>query len=51
MFFVGALTPASVEYKNLSFANVGGIILNVDADKNQVTLCEEEFKKVCVFDE
>ena len=37
-------------YKNLSFANVGGILLTVDEENQTVTLNKEEFEKVCVYD-
>ncbi len=39
----------SKKYTNLSFANVGGVIMSVD-DK-VVTLNRQEFLKVCVYDE
>ncbi|MBR2909230.1 MAG: 16S rRNA processing protein RimM [Clostridia bacterium] len=37
--------------KNLSFANVGGIIKSIDYENQKVILDETEFKKVCVFDD
>lgn len=40
----------SKTYKNLSFANIGGIIEKVDNDNKQVVLNKEEFNKVCVYD-
>lgn len=39
----------STKFKNLSFANIGGIITSAYEDK--VMLNREEFFKVCVFDE
>lgn len=41
----------SEKYKNLSFANIGGIIKNIDFINNKVVFDEQEFKKVCVYDE
>ena len=38
----------SVKYKNLCFANIGGIIVEVKEDK--VILNKQEFSKVCVCD-
>lgn len=39
----------SSKYKNLSFANIGGIILS--CDENRVVLNKEKFYEVCVYDE
>lgn len=36
---------------NLCFANIGGIILKIDQDNDVVVLNQDEFKKVCVYDE
>ena len=41
----------SNEKKNLSFANVGGIIKSIDFDNGKVVLDKNEFDKVCVYDE
>ncbi len=41
----------SQKYTNLSFANVGGIILSVDQEKQEVILDADEFSKYCVYDE
>lgn len=41
----------SEKYKNLSFANIGGIITKIDFENNRVVLNQEEFKKVCVYDD
>ena len=38
------------EYKELSFANIGGIIEKIDNKKNVVYLNTEEFWKVAVYD-
>ena len=38
-------------FNNLCFANIGGIILSVDNASNTFVLKEEEFKKVCVYDD
>ena len=40
----------SKEYKELSFANIGGIIEKIDNKKNVVYLNTEEFWKVAVYD-
>jgi len=39
----------SEKYKNLCFANIGGIITDINKD-GFVVLNKEEFDKVCVFD-
>lgn len=39
----------SRKYTNLSFANIGNVIISVDDKK--VVLNKEEFNKVCVYDE
>lgn len=41
----------SDKYKNLSFANIGGVILNINFKTEEVVLSEQEFKKVCVYDD
>ncbi len=41
----------SKKYHNLSFANIGGIILGIDKEKQEVILDADKFKQVCVFDE
>ena len=40
----------SKKYKNLSFANIGGIIEKIDHEKNIVILNKEKFWQVAVFD-
>ena len=40
----------SEKMKNLSFANIGGIFLDIDLDNNRVIIDREQFEKVCVYD-
>ena len=40
----------SEKYKNLSFANVGGIFDRINEEDQTVVLNKEEFEKVCIFD-
>lgn len=41
---------SSPKYKNLCFANIGGIIKVVDEEKNQVVLNASEYNKVSIYD-
>lgn len=40
----------SDKYKNLSFANIGGIFGKINEEDQTVILNKEEFEKVCIFD-